>query len=100
MKKLIFTIAFLAAASTQAQKIQPVTIGIEKVADSISVSVMTFKTTDKICQLYFELFDEAKVNIDRGNLQLTEDEFTQWGDNNKYIEDLALTKLNLTRKQE
>lgn len=100
MKKLIFTLAFLATIATQAQKINPVTIGIEKVADSISVSVMTFKTTDKTCQLYFELFDESKINIDRGNLQLTEEEFSLWGDNNTYIEDLALTKLNLTRKQE
>lgn len=98
MKKLIYAIVLLTAIATQAQKIEPVTIGIEKVADSIAVSVMTFKTTDKSCQLYFELFDAAKVNIDRGNLHLTEEEFAIWGKTNEYIEDLALTKLNLTRK--
>ena len=98
MKRLILAALILGSIDTQAQKINPVTIGIEKVADSISVSVMTFKTTDKTCQLYYELFDAEKVNIDRGNLQLTQEEFSQWGETNKYIEDLALVKLNLTRK--
>ena len=98
MKKLIFSAFLLGTMASQAQKINPVTIGIDKVADSVSVSVMTFKTTDKTCQLYFEIFDAKKVSIDRGNLQLTEDEFNAWGEANNYIEDLALFKLKLTRK--
>ncbi len=99
MKKLIFTLALIAAFNTQAQKIEPVTIGIGKVADSISVSVMTFKTTDKTCQLYYEIYDSAKTQIDNGNLPLSEPEFAAWGETNLYIENLALSKLKLTRKQ-
>lgn len=95
MKKVIFFLLFSTAVF--AQKVKPVTIGIEKVADSISVSVMTFKTTDKTCQLYYEIFDTKKVKIDDGNLQITEQEFSQWGETNKYIEDLALVKLKLAR---
>ena len=97
MKKVSYVVLFLGCLATYAQKVKPVTIGIEKVADSISVSVMTFKTTDKTCQLYYEIFDVKKVKIDDGNLSLTETEFSQWGETNKYIEDLALVKLKLAR---
>jgi hypothetical protein len=98
MKRILFTALFLGSIAMNAQKIVPVKIGIEKVADSLSVSVMTFKTTDKKCQLYYELFDLKKEKIDEGNLEVTEEEFALWGETNKYIENLALGKLKLTRK--
>ena len=88
----------LLGSAMQAQKINPVQIGIGKVADSVSVSVITFKTTDKTCQLYYQILNEKKIKIDEGNLSLTEEEFAQWGETNIYIEDLALRKLGLTRK--
>jgi len=96
MKKIILFLLF--ATAMQAQKVEPIQIGIEKVADSISVSVMTFKTTDKSCQLYYQVFDNCKKQIDEGNLSLTKEEFAQWGETNIYIEDLALSKLKLKRK--
>ena len=99
MKKLILLAVFLAAFSAKAQKIKPVQIGIDKVADSISVTVLSFKTTDKTCQLYYQVYDNYKKQIDEGNLSLTQAEFTAWGETNKYIEDLVLAKLNLTRKE-
>lgn len=98
MKKLFLLLLF--AVGANAQKINPVQIGIDKIADSISVSVLTFKTTDKTCQLYYQVFDNCKKQIDEGNLSLSEAEFAQWGETNLYIEDLALAKLNLTRKEE
>jgi len=98
MKKLFLLL--LISAGVQGQKINPIQIGIGKVADSISVTVLSFKTTDKTCQLYYQVFDNCKKQIDDGNLSLTQAEFTAWGETNKYIEDLALAKLNLTRKEE
>lgn len=98
MKKLLLLL--LLSAGVHAQKITPVQIGIGKVADSICVTVLPFKTTDKTCQLYYAVFDDCKKQIDEGNLQLTEAEFEAWGESNTYIEDLALMKLNLTRKEE
>ena len=98
MKKLFLLL--LIGSAINAQKIKPVQIGIYKVADSISVTVLSFKTTDKTCQLYYQVFDDCKKQIDEGNLSLTQAEFTAWGETNKYIEDLVLAKLNLTRKEE
>lgn len=98
MKKLFLMATLLAAFSVTAQKIEPVQIGIKKIADSVSVTVMPFKTTDKFCGLYYQIFDKDKNPIDDGNLQLTEKEFIDWGDSNVYIEDLALLKLEFKRK--
>jgi hypothetical protein len=98
MKKVFFLAVILATMSVTAQKIEPITIGIGKVADSVSVRVITFQTTDKTCQLYYQLFDECKKPIDDGNLTVNEEEFALWGKDNLYIEDLALGKLGLTRK--
>jgi|GEM_PF-4756229 len=98
MKKVFFLALLLGSIAAQAQKIQPVTIGINKVADSIAVRVISFQTTAKSCQLYYQIFDEVKKQIDEGNLEVNEQEFNLWGDDNKYLENLALTKLSLTRK--
>ena len=96
MKKVILFLLF--ATAMQAQKVEPIQIGVDKIADSVSVSVLSFKTTDKTCQLYYQVFDKNKKKVDDGNLSLTEQEFSQWGETNKYIEDLALSKLKLKRK--
>ena len=98
MKKLFLLL--LISAGVQAQKINPVQIGINKVADSINVTVLSFKTTDSICGLYYKVLNAHKKKIDDGNLWLSKAEFSAWSDDNKYIEDLALQKLNLTRKKE
>lgn len=98
MKQLFLLAIFMVTFGANAQKVEPIQIGIDKVADSISVSVLSFKTTDKTCQLYYQVFDKNKKKIDDGNLSLSEQEFSQWGETNKYIEDLALSKLKLKRK--
>jgi hypothetical protein len=98
MKKVFLIALILGAITAQAQKIQPITIGIGKVADSVSVRVITFQTTDKTCQLYYQLFDDLKKPIDDGNLTVNEEEFVLWKSDNTYIEDLAIEKLKLTRK--
>lgn len=100
MKKSILLLSFFALFTASAQKIQPVQIGLNKIADSLEVRVLTFKTTDKTCSLYYQIFDCDKKSIDDGNLQLTEPEFKAYGQDNKYIEDLAISKLGFVRKDE
>ena len=43
-------------------------------------------------------FRQEKKSIDNGNLQLTEKEFSLWGETMEYIENIALIRLKLTRK--
>ena len=100
MKKLLFLGLLLLSALSFGQKINPVTIGRNKIADSISVTVMAFKTTDKTCGLYYEIFDCDKKRIDEGNLQLTEQEFIDYGQSNVFIENITLNRLEFVRKDD
>jgi hypothetical protein len=109
MKQLLFLL-LLSATSFGQIKINPIPVGYPaKQATDLSVLVMPFSTDAKTCQLYYQLknviettTDDAKKEtvLADGNLSLTESEFTAWGQSNKYLEDLALTKLSLTRKNE
>jgi len=88
-------------------KIKTVSVGYPaKEATDLSVDIITFNTEAKNCILYYQLKNvieetenEPKIEtvLADGNLTLTEQEFTEWGQSNKYIEDLALTKLQLER---
>jgi len=88
-------------------KIKPVSVGYPaKEATDLSVDIITFNTEAKNCILYYQLKNvveetENELKIETvladGNLTLTESEYDAWGQPNKYIEDLALTKLQLER---
>jgi hypothetical protein len=112
MKKLFLLLLFVSAASFGQIKINPVYIGYpDKEATDLMVRVMPFETSATTCQLYYELkacytsvngepVPENCTVLANGNLSLTEVEFEAWGQSNTYIEDLALSKLFLTRKTE
>lgn len=96
MKKLLLLL--LLSAGVQAQKIKPIQIGINKTADSISVTVLSFKSNAKYCSVYYEVYSTDKKRIDEGNLHLSESEFKAWKNSSTYLDDLVLAKLGLTRK--
>jgi len=64
---------------------------------SLLVRILAFETTSITAQLYWEVQDIDTTVLANGNIQLTEDEFTNWGDSNDYIENIALKHLNLDR---
>jgi len=82
-------------------KIKTVQVGYpSKEATDLSVDIITFNTEAKNCILYYQLknvVEETETILAEGNLNLTEEEFAEWGQSNLYIEDLALTKLQLER---
>lgn len=86
-------------------RINTINIGFPaKEAKLISISTMPIQTTDKTCGIYYQLFSEtitedvnATEQLAHGNLDLTEEEFAEWGNTMAYIEDVVLKKLKLTR---
>lgn len=102
MKKLLFLgLLLLSIASFGQIKINPVQIGWHdpKQATDLMIRVMPFETTATTCQLYYEIKSESGEKLADGNITLTQEEFEAWGRDNVYIEDLALTKLGLCRKE-
>ena len=78
-------------------------------ASKLMVRTMPINTSATTCGLYYELYEEVETisedeevtvvsnQLANGNLELNEQEFTDWDDTMTYIEDLALLKLGLTR---
>lgn len=90
-------------------KIQPIQINYPPVeVNAIKIRVLPFQTTDTSCGTYYELISQTEVTVNDeivvnsktvadGNYQLTDDEFTNWGADNSFIEDVVLNFLNLER---
>lgn len=101
MKKLLFLLLFVGISTFGQIKINPIYVGYpDKEATDLMVRVMPFETDATTCGLYYELKSATGEVLANGNLQLTEAEFTAWGQDMAYIENLALSKLYLTRKQD
>ena len=96
-------------------KINDISVGFPaKLANSLEVSVITFKSNALTATTYWQLFSNVIVNvIDKegkeieevqstlladGNYELTEAEYKAWGSNNVIVEDAVLNNLSLTRK--
>ncbi len=90
--------------------IEKVPVGFpSKMANKLMVRTMPINTSATTCGLYYELYEEIETisedeevtvvtnQLANGNLELNEQEFTDWDDTMTYIEDLALLKLGLTR---
>jgi len=79
-------------------QIKPIKLGLPtKEGVNLLVRILAFETTSITTQLYWEVQDIETTVLANGNIQLTEDEFTNWGDSNEYIENIALKHLNLNR---
>ena len=90
--------------------IKPIPVGYPaQEANGIKIRVMPFQTTATSCNTYYELVNttyttdkEGNVSINEkhladGNIPISEDEFTLWGSDNVYIENIVLKNLALER---
>lgn len=79
-------------------KIENVNIGWPiQVATDLMVRVLPFETSAVSCGTYYEIKTEAGELLASGNIQLTEEEFSEWSQDNTYVENIVLNKLGLTR---
>jgi hypothetical protein len=103
MRKLLFLMLFISATTFAQIKINPVTVGLpveQKEATELIVRIVSFETTSKTCQLYVELRDANGETLISRNIQLTEAQFSNAFRYNTAIENIILSKFNLTRKTE
>jgi hypothetical protein len=75
--------------------IQPVVFPIVGTATKLSVTVLGFATNAKTCGTYYALLTEDNVKVIENNYYLTEAEFTAWGVDNSYIDDIVASHLNV-----
>lgn len=73
-------------------------LGILGIATQLDIQVTTFNTSATKCTLYYTLHSEDGKQLADGRHELTEAEYTEWGSDNSYIENIVLNSLNLERK--
>lgn len=91
-------------------KINEVSVGFPtKMANGIKVTTMPIPTDAISCSTYYELFKVIEITNEQGeviesieklaegNSSLTEEQFTTWGQEMSYVEDVVLANLGLTR---
>lgn len=78
-------------------QITPISTGIP-VKTATQILIRTFFETDALtAQIYYSISDENGEKITDGNIELTEQQFTDWGADNTFVENIVLDKLCLTR---
>jgi hypothetical protein len=78
--------------------IKPVKLGLpSKDGVKLLVRVLTFDTKATSCVLYYEVQDEEGGNLANGNVQLSEEQFSKWGYETSYLDDIVLETLGLEK---
>jgi hypothetical protein len=80
-------------------KIEKVLIGRKKEeATQLLVRIMSFDSDAINCQTYWELQGLSGEILDSGNIQLTDEQFASYGQDNEFIENIVISELLLTRE--
>jgi len=79
-------------------KIQPIPLGIpEQNGTHLLVGVTIANTQDKTCALNWRILTGDFKDLATGVIQLTEEQYSKWGDDNTYLEEITLETLKLNR---
>jgi hypothetical protein len=68
-------------------------------ATQIMIRPIIDDTTAKSCNTYWELYTKDGILVARDNMPISEEEYLLWDATNESLENIVLTKLNLTRNK-
>ena len=77
-------------------KIQPVNYPFNEVATDLIVYVQGFSTDSNTCSIQYLLTTEIGKQLLSERYELTEEEFLSWGQDNRYLEEIAASKIPVT----
>ena len=64
------------------------------VVDGVSIKVMNFNVNATTCQIYYSLYSGG-VYRTSGYLDMSEEDFESWGQDNNYVKEWALEKMEM-----
>ena len=79
-------------------QINPVTIPLKGEGTQISVRTMTEGINNATGMIYWQLLTEEGSPLMDGNIPLSVEQVTEWGDSMEYIENIVLTELSIAKK--
>lgn len=79
-------------------KIKPISLGLPaKTGTELKVRVISFDTDATSCSTYYEVLSDSSERLAEGNINLTEQEYAEWGEDNTFVENIVLSRLGLER---
>ena len=76
-------------------QIKPLQIPTKGTGTQLYVQANSFPANAKTTMLYWYIANEDGVNLLDGNLQMTEEQFAAWGEDNNYLNEIVADALNL-----
>ena len=77
--------------------IEPITFPLNKgIATKLNVLVLNFETSATTATTYYQLLSDEDVVLSDGNYSLTEEEFSKWGQDNKYVDTCVANAIGVT----
>lgn len=77
--------------------IEPITFPLNKgIATKLNVLVLNFQTSASTATTYYQLLSDEDIVLSDGNYTLTEEEFAQWGQDNKYVDTCVANAIGVT----
>jgi hypothetical protein len=77
-------------------QIQPVTFPIIGDATELEVTLLPFTTAATTAGVYYRLKTAEGKDCLTGNYYMTEQEFSAWGQDNSYVDDLVANAIGVT----
>lgn len=78
--------------------IKPIKLGLpSKDGVKLLVRVLGFETYATTCGLYYEVQSEEGSCLANGNIQVNEEQFSNWAQDNDYIDNIVLLELGLEK---
>lgn len=77
-------------------QIEPVVFPFTGTAVTLDVKILPFNTADTTCGTYYQLLTDTGAQCIQGNYYLTDEQFDNWGQNNRYIDELVAASIPVT----
>ena len=77
-------------------QIQPINFPLLGDATNLNVRVLPFSTNDDTCGTYYEVTTADGKRCVEGNYYLTSEQFHNWGQDNRYIDELVAASIPVT----
>lgn len=75
--------------------IAPITFPIIGTAEKLNILILNFPTDATTCTTYYELTTSDGKKLVDGNYILTPEEYSNWGDDNTYIDNIIANYLGV-----
>jgi len=79
-------------------KVKPMTLPFIGRVNQVSMMIQNFSVLATTCEVNYNLYDDGK-QVFNGKLQMDEEAFAAWGQDNTYVIDWVLEKLSFEKEE-